>query len=153
MCRLSARKGENLKRKVIIIVTALAFIFAISFFLNREKPEEQMADEMSVQVELSAINSDKYFNSFKIKAALEKYAQENQIECQNATALDYSYEDLESAEQIYDIYFLLDDKKKTLVTICYHPQLDGVGLDVKAKECEYTLDEIKSQVWYKEDYQ
>ena len=151
--RQSVRKGEALKKKIIVVGIIFVLIMVVSGLLNHRSQEEQEKEALSVQVDISAVNSEKYFNQFKIKAALEKYAKEHQLDCKNAIALDYKYEDLESAEQIYDIYFLLDDKKNTLVTVCYHPQLNGVGLEVKARECEYTLDEIKSQAWYKEDYQ
>lgn len=156
MPAVGTKKGEDetlVKKKLIVISIIILGLIVVANLLDKKQSDEKVEEEMSIQIDLSAINSEKYFNQFKIKAALEKYAGEHAINCKTATALDYKYEDLKTAEQIYDIYFLLDDKEKTLITVWYHPQLDGIGLEVKAKACEYSLSDIKAKAWYKEDYQ
>lgn len=75
------------------------------------------------------------------------------IICDNAVALDYKYEDLDTADVIYDIFFQLDDRDKTIITLAYGKDEKSGKRHVEIKPCMYSREEIKDEVWYEEEKQ
>lgn len=137
----------------IIIVCILLVVFVIVLRILEPKKEKNSEAVTEVQIDLSAVESKIYLNKNKLMAALNEYLSENEIRCQTATAIDFRYEDLQTADIVYDVYFRLDDRDKTLLTIRYQPTPNSTKVSIKIKLCEYSYDEIKSKAWYREDYQ
>lgn len=142
-----------MKQKLVIVtIVIVAIVLLLNLIENKTVTDEDEVDA-DVEIDISTIQSEIYLNKTKISDAIRDYLAKQNIQCKTATALEYRYEDLETADIVYDIYFLLDDEDNTLLTMCYEPAENSPQIKISIAPCEYTYDEILSQIWYREDYQ
>lgn len=158
-----------MKRKMIWIPILCLAVFVILWLLNDKDPrqnpkqetrqeeqqlakktKEKVSRQIGVSVNLSGLETVGQWDPFVMQTAIEKYLRDENLSAKKVTALDYRYEDLETADTVYDIYFLLDDEEETLLTMVYDL---SDKRSVKIRPCEYRLEEIQEQVWYKEEIQ
>lgn len=142
-----------MKRRIAIIFLVTFFVISLLNVMDTKRISKETVDETDFILDISEIQSDIYVNKGIIKRAVKRYIQDEKIKCQTATAIDYKYEDLDTADVVYDIYFLLDNEENTLLKVCYKSIQNSPEAKIKVMPCEYTYGEIESKVWHKEDYQ
>ena len=142
-----------MKMKVLLIIgICVGAIFLINF-LNKRNTVEQKQEVITPNIDLSAVSSKIELDPFLIENELDNYLMYRNIFCDNAVALDYKYEDLDTADVIYDIFFQLDDRDKTIITLAYAKDEKSGKRYVEIKPCMYSREEIKDEVWYEEEKQ
>lgn len=142
-----------MKMKVLLIIgICVGAIFLINF-LNKRETVEQKQGVITPDIDLSAVSSKIELDPFLIENEIDNYLMDRNIFCDNAVALDYKYENLDTADVIYDIFFQLDDRDKTLITLAYGKDEKSGKRYVEIKPCMYSRKEIKDEVWYEEEWQ
>lgn len=142
-----------MKMKVLLIIgICVGAIFLIQF-LNKRDTVDQKQEVITPDIDLSAVSSKIELDPFLIENEIDNYLMEQNIFCDHAVALDYKYEDLDTADVIYDIFFQLDDRDKTIITLAYGKDEKSGKRYVEIKPCMYSREEIKDEVWYEEEWQ
>ena len=142
-----------MKMKVLLIIgICVGAIFLINL-LNKRDTVEQKLEVITPDIDLSAVSSKTDLDPFLIENEIDNYLMDHNIFCDNAVALDYKYEDLDTADVIYDIFFQLDDRDKTIITLAYAKDEKSGKRYVEIKPCMYSREEIKDEVWYEEEKQ
>lgn len=142
-----------MKMKVLLIIgICVGTIFLINF-LNKRETVEQKQEVITPDIDLSAVSSKIELDPFLIENEIDNYLMDRNIFCDNAVALNYKYEDLDTADVICDIFFQLDDQDKTILTLAYGKDEKSGKRHVEIKPCMYSREEIKDEVWYEEEKQ
>lgn len=142
-----------MKMKVLLIIgICVGAIFLIQF-LNKRDTVDQKQEVITPDIDLSAVSSKIELDPFLIENEIDNYLMEQNIFCDHAVALDYKYEDLDTTDVIYDIFFQLDDRDKTIITLAYGKDEKSGKRYVEIKPCMYSREEIKDEVWYEEEWQ
>lgn len=142
-----------MKMKVLLIIgICVGAIFLIQF-LNKRDTVDQKQEVITPDIDLSAVSSKIELDPFLIENEIDNYLMEQNIFCDHAVALVYKYEDLDTADVIYDIFFQLDDRDKTIITLAYGKDEKSGKRYVEIKPCMYSREEIKDEVWYEEEWQ
>lgn len=142
-----------MKMKVFLIIGICVGAISLIIFLNKRDTVEQKQEVITPNIDLSAVSSKIELDPFLIENELDNYLMYRNIICDNAVALDYKYEDLDTADVIYDIFFQLDDRDKTIITLAYGKDEKSGKRYVEVKPCMYSREEIKDEVWYEEEKQ
>lgn len=142
-----------MKMKVLFIIGICVGAISLIIFLNKRDTVEQKQEVITPNIDLSAVSSKIELDPFLIENELDNYLMYRNIICDNAVALDYKYEDLDTADVIYDIFFQLDDRDKTIITLAYGKDEKSGKRYVEVKPCMYSREEIKDEVWYEEEKQ
>lgn len=142
-----------MKMKVLLIIGICVGVISLIIFLNKRDTVEQKQEVITPNIDLSAVSSKIELDPFLIENELDNYLMYRNIICDNAVALDYKYEDLDTADVIYDIFFQLDDRDKTIITLAYGKDEKSGKRYVEVKPCMYSREEIKDEVWYEEEKQ
>lgn len=142
-----------MKMKVLLIIGICVGAISLIIFLNKRDTVEQKQEVITPNIDLSAVSSEIELDPFLIENELDNYLMYRNIICDNAVALDYKYEDLDTADVIYDIFFQLDDRDKTIITLAYGKDEKSGKRYVEVKPCMYSREEIKDEVWYEEEKQ
>ncbi len=142
-----------MKMKVLLIIGICVGAISLINFLNKRNTVEQKQEVITPNIDLSAVSSKIELDPFLIENELDNYLMYRNIFCDNAVALDYKYEDLDTADVIYDIFFQLDDRDKTIITLAYAKDEKSGKRYVEIKPCMYSREEIKDEVWYEEEKQ
>lgn len=142
-----------MKMKVLLIIGICVGAISLIIFLNKRDTVEQKQEVIAPNIDLSAVSSKIELDPFLIENELDNYLMYRNIICDNAVALDYKYEDLDTADVIYDIFFQLDDRDKTIITLAYGKDEKSGKRYVEVKPCMYSREEIKDEVWYEEEKQ
>lgn len=142
-----------MKMKVLLIIGICVGAISLINFLNKRNTVEQKQEVITPNIDLSAVSSKIEMDPFLIENELDNYLMYRNIFCDNAVALDYKYEDLDTADVIYDIFFQLDDRDKTIITLAYAKDEKSGKRYVEIKPCMYSREEIKDEVWYEEEKQ
>lgn len=142
-----------MKMKVLLIIGICVGAISLIIFLNKRDTVEQKQEVITPNIDLSAVSSKIELDPFLIENELDNYLMYRNIICDNAVALDYKYEDLDTADVIYDIFFQLDDRDKTIITLAYGKDEKSGKRYVEVKPCMYSREEIKDEVWYEEEWQ
>lgn len=142
-----------MKMKVLLIIGICVGAISLIIFLNKRDTVEQKQEVITPNIDLSAVSSKIELDPFLIENELDNYLMYRNIICDNAVALDYKYEDLDTADVIYDIFFQLDDRDKTIITLAYGKDEKFGKRHVEIKPCMYSREEIKDEVWYEEEKQ
>lgn len=142
-----------MKMKVLLIIGICVGAISLIIFLNKRDTVEQKQEVITPNIDLSAVSSKIELDPFLIENELDNYLMYRNIICDNAVALDYKYEDLDTADVIYDIFFQLDDRDKTIITLAYGKDEKSGKRYVEVKPCMYSWEEIKDEVWYEEEKQ
>lgn len=142
-----------MKMKVLLIIGICVGAISLINFLNKRNTVEQKQEVITPDIDLSAVSSKIEMDPFLIENELDNYLMYRNIFCDNAVALDYKYEDLDTADVIYDIFFQLDDRDKTIITLAYAKDEKSGKRYVEIKPCMYSREEIKDEVWYEEEKQ
>lgn len=142
-----------MKMKVLLIIGICVGAISLIIFLNKRDTVEQKQEVITPNIDLSAVSSKIELDPFLIENELDNYLMYRNIFCDNAVALDYKYEDLDTADVIYDIFFQLDDRDKTIITLAYAKDEKSGKRYVEIKPCMYSREEIKDEVWYEEEKQ
>lgn len=142
-----------MKMKVLLIIGICVGAISLINFLNKRNTVEQKQEVITPNIDLSTVSSKIELDPFLIENELDNYLMYRNIFCDNAVALDYKYEDLDTADVIYDIFFQLDDRDKTIITLAYAKDEKSGKRYVEIKPCMYSREEIKDEVWYEEEKQ
>lgn len=142
-----------MKMKVLLIIGICVGAISLIIFLNKRDTVEQKQEVITPNIDLSAVSSKIELDPFLIENELDNYLMYRNIICDNAVALDYKYEDLDTADVIYDIFFQLDNRDKTIITLAYGKDEKSGKRYVEVKPCMYSREEIKDEVWYEEEKQ
>ena len=142
-----------MKMKVLLIIGICVGAISLINFLNKRNTVEQKQEVITPNIDLSAVSSKIELDPFLIENELDNYLMYRNIFCDNAVALDYKYEDLDTADVIYDIFFKLYDRDKTIITLAYAKDEKSGKRYVEIKPCMYSREEIKDEVWYEEEKQ
>ena len=142
-----------MKMKVLFIIGICVGAISLIIFLNKRDTVEQKQEVITPNIDLSAVSSKIELDPFLIENELDNYLMYRNIICDNAVALDYKYEDVDTADVIYDIFFQLDDRDKTIITLAYGKDEKSGKRYVEVKPCMYSREEIKDEVWYEEEKQ
>lgn len=142
-----------MKMKILLIIGICVGAISLINFLNKRNTVEQKQEVITPNIDLSAVSSKIELDPFLIENELDNYLMYRNIICDNAVALDYKYEDLDTADVIYDIFFQLDDRDKTIITLAYGKDEKSGKRYVEVKPCMYSREEIKDEVWYEEEKQ
>ena len=142
-----------MKMKVLLIIGICVGAISLIIFLNKRDTVEQKQEVITPNIDLSAVSSKIELDPFLIENELDNYLMYRNIICDNAVALDYKYEDLDTADVIHDIFFQLDDRDKTIITLAYGKDEKSGKRYVEVKPCMYSREEIKDEVWYEEEKQ
>lgn len=142
-----------MKMKVLLIIGVFVGAIFLIIFLNKRDTVEQKQEVITPDIDLSAVSSKIELDPFLIENEIDNYLMDRNIFCDNAVALDYKYEDLDTADVIYDIFFQLDDRDKTIITLAYGKDEKSGKQYVEIKPCMYSREEIKDEVWYEEEWQ
>ena len=142
-----------MKMKVLLIIGICVGAISLIIFLNKRDTVEQKQEVITPNIDLFAVSSKIELDPFLIENELDNYLMYRNIFCDNAVALDYKYEDLDTADVIYDIFFQLDDRDKTIITLAYGKDEKSGKRYVEVKPCMYSREEIKDEVWYEEEKQ
>lgn len=92
-------------------------------------------------------------DAYKIKEYLTAYALEQDLSCGRGKILDYCYAQMPDASRKIYIFIQMDDKKKTLVTVIYEPATRDAWAYYDIVPCQYSIQEIREQAWYKKEVQ
>lgn len=142
-----------MKMKVLLIIgICVGAIFLINL-LNKRDTVEQKQEVITPDINLSAVSSKIELDPFLIENEIDNYLMDRNIFCDHAVASDYKYEDLDTADVIYDIFFQLDDQDKTILTLAYGKDEKSGKRHVEIKPCMYSREEIKDEIWYEEEKQ
>lgn len=142
-----------MKMKVLLIIgICVGAIFLIQF-LNKRDTVDQKQEVITPDIDLSAVSSKIELDPFLIENEIDNYLMEQNIFCDHAVALDYKYEDLDTADVKYDIFFQLDDKNNTILTLVYGRDSKSGKRYTKIQPCMYSQREIKDEVWYEKERQ
>lgn len=139
-------------KMVSIIVVCIATIVIVSI-LNKHESVEKKQEVIAPKINLSGIDAQIELDPFQIENVIDEYLTEHEIICENAIVLDYRYEDLDTADVVYDIYFQLDDHAKTIFTLVYGIDEQKHKKNLKVEPCAFSREEIENQIWYEEEKQ
>ena len=142
-----------MKMKVLLIIGICVGTTFLINFLNKRETVEQKQEVITPDIDLSAVSSKIELDPFLIENEIDNYLMDRNILCDNAAALGYKYEDLDTADVIYDIFIQLDNRDKTIITLAYGKDEKSGKRYVEIKPCMYSREEIKDEVWYEEEWQ
>lgn len=142
-----------MKMKVLLIIGICVGAIFLIHFLNKKDIVDQKQEVITPDIDLSAVSSKIELDPFLIENEIDNYLMDRNIFCDNAVAIGYRYEDLDTADVIYDIFFQLDDRDKTIITLAYGKDEKSGKRYVEIKPCMYSREEIKDEVWYEEERQ
>lgn len=92
-------------------------------------------------------------DSYILKEYLTAFAGKQKLVCDCGKILDYCYAEMEDATRKIYIFVQLDDSNQTLATVIFEPATTEAAAYYDVLPCQYTLQEIVEQAWYKKEEQ
>ena len=143
-----------MKTKILLIIGICIGAFLFINYLNKGRDAEEKKQEIiTPNIDLSVVSSKIELDPYLIENEIDNYLMEQNIYCDNVIALNYKYEDLDTADVKYDIFFQLDDKNNTIITLVYGRDSKSGKRYTKIQPCMYSRREIKDEVWYEKESQ